>query len=100
MTDGAARAGWRTWMEQALALAALGEGATSPNPRVGCVLVKSGRAVGNVDPTELADSLMGIVASLSAGEKSSQTHQALAGFYSAFPLNCILPSWLAPLLGE
>lgn len=33
-------------MEQALALAALAEGTTSPNPRVGCVLVKRGREVG------------------------------------------------------
>jgi diaminohydroxyphosphoribosylaminopyrimidine deaminase/5-amino-6-(5-phosphoribosylamino)uracil reductase len=33
-------------MEQAHALAALGEGSTSPNPRVGCVLVRDGRAVG------------------------------------------------------
>jgi diaminohydroxyphosphoribosylaminopyrimidine deaminase/5-amino-6-(5-phosphoribosylamino)uracil reductase len=36
----------RRWMEQALALGALGEGATSPNPRVGCVLVRDGRPVG------------------------------------------------------
>jgi diaminohydroxyphosphoribosylaminopyrimidine deaminase/5-amino-6-(5-phosphoribosylamino)uracil reductase len=36
----------RAWMEQALALAALGEGRTSPNPRVGCVLVRDGRVVG------------------------------------------------------
>lgn len=33
-------------MEQALALAAVAEGATSPNPRVGCVLVRDGRVVG------------------------------------------------------
>jgi diaminohydroxyphosphoribosylaminopyrimidine deaminase/5-amino-6-(5-phosphoribosylamino)uracil reductase len=32
-------------MRQALALAALGEGSTSPNPRVGCVVVRDGRAV-------------------------------------------------------
>jgi len=38
--------GDRAWMEQALALAALGEGWTSPNPRVGCVLVRDGRVVG------------------------------------------------------
>lgn len=37
----------RTWMEQALALAALGEGATSPNPRVGCVIVRNGSVVGS-----------------------------------------------------
>jgi len=37
----------RHWMEQALALAALGEGATSPNPRVGCVLVRDGALVGS-----------------------------------------------------
>jgi diaminohydroxyphosphoribosylaminopyrimidine deaminase/5-amino-6-(5-phosphoribosylamino)uracil reductase len=33
-------------MEQALALAALGEGSTSPNPRVGCVVVRGGVAIG------------------------------------------------------
>jgi diaminohydroxyphosphoribosylaminopyrimidine deaminase/5-amino-6-(5-phosphoribosylamino)uracil reductase len=33
-------------MEQALALANIGEGTTSPNPRVGCVVVRDGRAVG------------------------------------------------------
>jgi diaminohydroxyphosphoribosylaminopyrimidine deaminase/5-amino-6-(5-phosphoribosylamino)uracil reductase len=37
----------RAWMEQALALGALGEGATSPNPRVGCLLVRDGRLVGS-----------------------------------------------------
>ncbi len=36
----------RAFMEQALALAALGEGTTSPNPRVGCVLVRGSRPVG------------------------------------------------------
>ncbi len=36
----------RRWMEQALALAALGEGATNPNPRVGCLLVRDGSLVG------------------------------------------------------
>jgi diaminohydroxyphosphoribosylaminopyrimidine deaminase/5-amino-6-(5-phosphoribosylamino)uracil reductase len=34
------------FMEQALALAALGEGLTAPNPRVGCVLVREGEVVG------------------------------------------------------
>jgi diaminohydroxyphosphoribosylaminopyrimidine deaminase/5-amino-6-(5-phosphoribosylamino)uracil reductase len=34
------------WMRQALALGALGEGGTSPNPRVGCVLVRDDRPVG------------------------------------------------------
>jgi diaminohydroxyphosphoribosylaminopyrimidine deaminase/5-amino-6-(5-phosphoribosylamino)uracil reductase len=33
-------------MAQALALAALGEGLTSPNPRVGCILVRDGCVVG------------------------------------------------------
>jgi diaminohydroxyphosphoribosylaminopyrimidine deaminase/5-amino-6-(5-phosphoribosylamino)uracil reductase len=37
----------RDWMAQALALAALGEGTTHPNPRVGCVVVRDGRAVGS-----------------------------------------------------
>lgn len=36
----------REWMEQALALGALGEAATSPNPRVGCVVVRQGEVVG------------------------------------------------------
>jgi len=36
----------RGWMGQALALAAVAEGATSPNPRVGCVLVRDGQVVG------------------------------------------------------
>jgi diaminohydroxyphosphoribosylaminopyrimidine deaminase/5-amino-6-(5-phosphoribosylamino)uracil reductase len=36
----------RFWMEQALALAALGEGRTSPNPLVGCVLLRGDRVVG------------------------------------------------------
>ena len=36
----------REWMAQALALGALGAGGTSPNPRVGCVLVKDGQVVG------------------------------------------------------
>jgi diaminohydroxyphosphoribosylaminopyrimidine deaminase/5-amino-6-(5-phosphoribosylamino)uracil reductase len=37
----------RSWMEQALALGALGEGSASPNPRVGCLLVRDGRPVGS-----------------------------------------------------
>ena len=36
----------RYWMGQALSLAALCEGLTSPNPRVGCVLVREGDLVG------------------------------------------------------
>ncbi|HXV74917.1 MAG TPA: bifunctional diaminohydroxyphosphoribosylaminopyrimidine deaminase/5-amino-6-(5-phosphoribosylamino)uracil reductase RibD [Candidatus Polarisedimenticolaceae bacterium] len=36
----------RDWMAQALALAALADGQTSPNPLVGCVLVKQDRVVG------------------------------------------------------
>ncbi len=36
----------RAWMEQALSLASLGEGTASPNPLVGCVLVRDERAVG------------------------------------------------------
>jgi len=34
------------WMDQALALGARAEGSTSPNPRVGCVLVRQDRVVG------------------------------------------------------
>lgn len=34
------------WMQQALALARRGEGLTRPNPPVGAVLVKNGRAIG------------------------------------------------------
>jgi diaminohydroxyphosphoribosylaminopyrimidine deaminase / 5-amino-6-(5-phosphoribosylamino)uracil reductase len=36
----------REWMAQALALAALGEGTTRPNPLVGCVVVHEGAVVG------------------------------------------------------
>ena len=36
----------REFLAQALALAALGEGGTSPNPMVGAVLVRDGRLVG------------------------------------------------------
>jgi diaminohydroxyphosphoribosylaminopyrimidine deaminase/5-amino-6-(5-phosphoribosylamino)uracil reductase len=36
----------RIWMTQALALAALGEGTTRPNPLVGCVVVKDDVVVG------------------------------------------------------
>lgn len=36
----------RDWMEQALALGALGEEATSPNPRVGCLVVRDDEVVG------------------------------------------------------
>ena len=36
----------RRWMEHALALAANGLYTTDPNPRVGCVLVRDGEAVG------------------------------------------------------
>ena len=34
------------WMRRALVLAARGEAETNPNPMVGCVVVKAGRAVG------------------------------------------------------
>ncbi|MCP3982431.1 MAG: bifunctional diaminohydroxyphosphoribosylaminopyrimidine deaminase/5-amino-6-(5-phosphoribosylamino)uracil reductase RibD [bacterium] len=36
----------RVWMAQALALGARGEGTASPNPRVGCVIVRDERLVG------------------------------------------------------
>lgn len=36
----------RGWMEQVLALAALGEGTTHPNPRVGSMVVRDGLVVG------------------------------------------------------
>ena len=36
----------RTWMAQALSLAALGEGTTRPNPLVGCVVVHDGVVLG------------------------------------------------------
>ena len=38
---------WRPWMQRALQLAALGQGRTSPNPMVGCVVLDaSGQLVG------------------------------------------------------
>ena len=35
------------WMSQALALAERGLNTTDPNPRVGCILVRNGDAVGS-----------------------------------------------------
>lgn len=47
MVDSFRKATDREWMDQALALASLGTFSTSPNPRVGCVLVKDGALVGS-----------------------------------------------------
>ncbi len=46
MTPPASAEADRRFMEQALALAALGEGSASPNPRVGCVVARDGTVVG------------------------------------------------------
>ncbi len=47
MVDSSQQATDLEWMDQALALASLGMFSTSPNPRVGCVLVKDGALVGS-----------------------------------------------------
>ncbi|MCR5520207.1 MAG: riboflavin biosynthesis protein RibD, partial [Bacteroidales bacterium] len=36
----------RQYMQEAISLAELGRGHTSPNPLVGCVIVKDGRTIG------------------------------------------------------
>ncbi len=47
MTDTSKQEADRAWMDQALALARCGAFSTSPNPRVGCVLVKDGVLIGS-----------------------------------------------------
>jgi len=47
LPDPAGAAPWLPWMRRALALAALGEGRTSPNPLVGARLYGRNRGTGN-----------------------------------------------------
>ncbi len=47
MTDSSPQTMDAQWMDQALALASLGQCSTSPNPRVGCVLIKDGALIGS-----------------------------------------------------
>lgn len=47
MTDASQHTTDAQWMDQALALASLGLFSTSPNPRVGCVLVREGTLIGS-----------------------------------------------------
>jgi diaminohydroxyphosphoribosylaminopyrimidine deaminase/5-amino-6-(5-phosphoribosylamino)uracil reductase len=57
-------------MAQALALAILGEGRTSPNPRVGCVLVHQGRVVGSGYHRALGEPHAEAAAIADAGEEA------------------------------
>jgi len=56
------------FMDQALALAALGEGLTSPNPRVGCLLVRDGEVVGAGYHGRFGEAHAEVMAVESAGE--------------------------------
>jgi diaminohydroxyphosphoribosylaminopyrimidine deaminase/5-amino-6-(5-phosphoribosylamino)uracil reductase len=58
------------WMDRALELARRGEALASPNPRVGAVLVKSGRVVGEGFHTYAGIKHAEIIALESAGSKS------------------------------
>jgi diaminohydroxyphosphoribosylaminopyrimidine deaminase/5-amino-6-(5-phosphoribosylamino)uracil reductase len=58
----------RGWISQTLALAALGEGLTSPNPRVGCILVRDGKVVGTGYHRALGSSHAEAVAIADAGD--------------------------------
>jgi len=60
----------RAFMEQALALAALVEGSTSPNPRVGCLLVRQGEVVGRGYHVEPGGPHAEVVAVRQAGERA------------------------------
>jgi len=60
----------REWISQTLALAALGEGLTSPNPRVGCLVVRDGRVVGRGYHRALGAAHAEAVAIGEAGERS------------------------------
>lgn len=60
----------RRWLSQTLALAAHGEGATSPNPRVGCLLVRAGQVVGRGYHRALGRSHAEAVAIAEAGERA------------------------------
>jgi diaminohydroxyphosphoribosylaminopyrimidine deaminase/5-amino-6-(5-phosphoribosylamino)uracil reductase len=58
------------WMAQALALAVLGEGRTSPNPLVGCILVRDGKVVGKGYHSALGAPHAEAVAIADAGEQA------------------------------
>jgi diaminohydroxyphosphoribosylaminopyrimidine deaminase/5-amino-6-(5-phosphoribosylamino)uracil reductase len=58
------------WVAQTLALAALGEGRTSPNPRVGCILVRDGQIVGRGYHRALGEPHAEAVAIADAGDKA------------------------------
>ena len=58
------------WMKRALRLAEAGRGRTSPNPVVGAVLVKRGRAIGEGYHARIGEAHAEIVALRQAGEKA------------------------------
>lgn len=60
----------RFGMEQALALAALGRGTTSPNPNVGCVVVRDGEVVGRGFHRRAGEPHAEAIAIAQAGERA------------------------------
>jgi len=58
------------WMEQALALAALGEGTASPNPLVGCVIVRDGAVLGRGFHRASGEPHAEVLALCEAGERA------------------------------
>ena len=67
MTRETHRPGDRYWMEQAIALAALGAGTTRPNPLVGSIVVKDGALVGSGFHKRAGQAHAEVTALLSAG---------------------------------
>ena len=61
------------WMRRALRLAEKGRGRTSPNPMVGAVLVKDGKAVGEGYHVKAGEPHAEIVALRQAGEEARET---------------------------
>ena len=61
----------RAFMAQALALAALGEGTTSPNPQVGCVLVQGDTVVGRGFHRAAGSHHAEVVALAEAGDRAA-----------------------------
>ena len=60
----------RDYMERALALAALAQGRTSPNPLVGCVVVKDGEIIGEGYHEKAGEPHAEVVALRDAGDVS------------------------------
>jgi diaminohydroxyphosphoribosylaminopyrimidine deaminase / 5-amino-6-(5-phosphoribosylamino)uracil reductase len=66
------------WMQQALALASQALYLTSPNPRVGCVLVKNGEEIGQGHTQAAGSAHAEVMALQNARQRGNDTHGATA----------------------